>query len=394
MDIRLRMLACLLAVNVFLIDQASGQERERGRQASQIIGAFKAADANAITITQAVEGRRGRGAPEAAPAEKTFALANNVEVVVATSRGSNAGRGAGALFKEVKLADLAAGVKVNLTLAADDKSVECVVAEGPTVRGLLKAVDPTKNAITVSLPPQGARGRGEAPAAAEDKSYTVAPDAEIALDDGRGSRFAVKEGKLGDLVPGALVMVHLSVDLKQVQGLLAEGATHQGTIKALDAGKKTLTLTVRPPRGDDAGEEQSLLVATDAMIFVDDGKGRRLSLREAKFADVPVGAAASVKLSADQNFVMQIRVEGPTVTGMLKSVDADKHIIVIAIPKGRNDADEQTLTVAKDARVAIDGAESTLANLKVGDNGPMVQLRLSLDQKTVQAVSAHQARSR
>ena len=48
----------------------------------------------------------------------------------------------------------------------------------------------------------------------------------------------------------------------------------------------------------------------------------------------------------------------------------------------------------KDARIMIDGAESTLADLKIGDNPPLVQLRLGLDQKTVQAVNAHQVRSR
>ena len=42
----------------------------------------------------------------------------------------------------------------------------------------------------------------------------------------------------------------------------------------------------------------------------------------------------------------------------------------------------------------IDGVESPLANLKVGENGTALQLRLSLDQKTVQQVQARQVQPR
>ena len=42
-------------------------------------------------------------------------------------------------------------------------------------------------------------GRGrEGP---EEKSFTLAKDAEVLLDSGRGSRFVMKEGKLGDVHP-------------------------------------------------------------------------------------------------------------------------------------------------------------------------------------------------
>ncbi len=91
---------------------------------------------------------------------------------------------------------------------------------------------------------------------------------------------------------------------------------------------------------------------------------------------------------------MFLRVEGPSVIGMFKAADADKGTIVIAIPKSREEVDEKTLTLAKDARVYLDGAETKLGNLKAGDNGLMLQLRLTLDQKTVQVVQARQAGSR
>src|SRR5207244_634994 len=128
------------------------------------------------------------------------------------------------------------------------------------------------------------------------------------------------------------VSARLSVNGKQIQSLLAEGPSLQGTVKALDAAKKTLTLVVRPARGDEGPQEQTLSISPDAVVLLDDGKGRRLSLQRAKLAEVPTGAVATVKLSVDQNAVMQIRAEGPTVIGQLRAVDADKGVVVIAIP--------------------------------------------------------------
>jgi hypothetical protein len=336
-------------------------------------------DATAGTI--AVTVGEGRDAP---PTEKAFSLAKNVEVAI----DGSGGMGRGGLFKEGKLSDLAAGVRIALTLSADQKTVESILAETPTVRGQLKAVDAAKKTLTIGQ----TAGRDQA---GEDKTYSLAADAEVAVDDGRGRRLSLKEAKLTDLAPGAQVTARLSIDMKQVQFVMAEGPTYSGMIKAIDPAKKTLTLTIRPPRGDDAGEEKPLMVSGDAVVLLDDGKGRRLSVKEVKLSDVPAGAAAIVKLSVEQTFVMSLRAEGPTVTGMLKVVDPEKGTIVITIPKGRGeDPEEKTLTLANDARIVIDDTESKLSNLKVGDNPPYVQARLSLDQGTVQLLMARRARPR
>jgi hypothetical protein len=383
----------MAAVAIGLTGRANCQGR--GPQRSEVSGVVKSVDAGAGTITITIsagerrDGREGRERQAPVTTDRTYSLAKDVEV----ASGSGFGRGGGGLFKEVRLADLAAGVRVSLTLSADEKSVDSILAEGPTVRGQIKAVDGAKNSLTILLPSQQ-RGREE-PAAAEEKTYTLTPDAEIAVDTGRGGRFSIKEARLTDLAQGAVVSARLSVNLKQVQSLLAEGPGYSGAIKALDPNKRTLTLVVRPPRGDDAGEEQSLAVAADAVVLLDDGKGRRLSIKEGKLADVPSGATATVKLSVDQSQVMMLRVEGPILTGQLKAVDADRHLIIIAIPRGRGEEpEEKTFTVARDARIAIDGSDVKLANLKVGDTPPLVQLRLSLDQKTVQSVTARQSQSR
>lgn len=363
-----------VAAVVGLVEAAHGQGRELPR--AEVRGVVKSVDVAAGTITVSLgEGREG-------VKEKTFALAKNVEVAIGAVAAGRA-----SLFKEGKLADLAAGTRVGLTLSADQKTAESIAAEGPIVRGQLKAVDAAKNTLTIAMQ----AGRDQP---GEEKTFTVAAGAEIAIDDGRGRRFAVREAKLADLNPGALVTAWLSLDMGQAQGVLAEGPTYFGAIKAIDAAKKTLTLLVRPPRGDDAGEEKTLTVAGNAVVLLDDGKGRRLSLKESKLADLPVGSAAAARLSMDQSAVMLLRVEGPILTGFLKSVDAEKGTLVLAIPKGRDDAEEKSLLVAKDARIAIDGAEAKLANLKVGEGGSLIQVRLSLDQKTVQAIIARQERPR
>ena len=77
-------------------------------------------------------------------------------------------------------------------------------------------------------------------------------------------------------------------------------------------------------------------------------------------------------------------------SGILKGIDADKGIITIAIAKSRTEVDEKSYTLIKGGRVNIDGNNATLADLKVGDNGPLIQLRLGLDQKTAQSVISRQ----
>lgn len=376
------------AAAIGMAEPTFGQERGRGPQRAEVWGMVKSVNTGAGTLTITVPvggGREAREVREPATQDKTFPLAKTVEVAI----GGGFGRSGGGLFKEGKLVDLTAGVRVGLTLSADEKTVESILAEEPTVRGRLTGVDTTKNTLTVSSAPSRREEAGE------EKTYAVASDVEVAVDDGRGTRFSIKEGKLAELAKGAEVTARLSIDRKQVYGILAEGPVAYGTIKALDAAGNTLTLVVRPSRGDDAGEERVLPVSTDAVVLLDDGKGRRLSIKRGKLADLPTGSAASVRLSVDQTQVMSIRAEGPSLTGLLKGVDAEKGILIIAIPKGRGEEPEQkTFTVAKDARISLDGTETKLADLKVGDPGTALQLRLALDQKTVQVIMARQFQPR
>src|SRR4051794_25008406 len=70
------------------------------------------------------------------------------------------------------------------------------------VRGVVGAVDTAKNSITIAVVPTVRGGT-------EEKTFTLAKDAEVLLDEGRGRRFVYKEGKLGDLHAGAVVTLIL-----------------------------------------------------------------------------------------------------------------------------------------------------------------------------------------
>jgi hypothetical protein len=88
-----------------------------------------------------------------------------------------------------------------------------------------------------------------------------------------------------------------------------------------------------------------------------------------------------------------VAASGPQTGGMLKEVDTEKRTIKVAMFAARGqDPEEKTLDVAADARIVVDNQSATLGDVKPSDNGPFVNLRLSLDQKTVQVITVNQNR--
>ena len=336
---------------------------------AEVRGILRSIDTSKSTITVMVfESRPNEGRRE--PEEKTFAVAKEAEV------GVNVGDGRGRGFlREAKLGDLTPGVSVSLTLSMDQKVVEGITADGPSFRGTVKSVDSPNNTLTIVVNPAG---RGEDPA---EKTLTVSASAEIGIDDGRGKRFSIKEGKLADVAPGCTAMLWLSIDQKLVTAATFEGPNVNGTIKSVDITKNTVTVAHFQGRGGEA-EEKTYELAKDTLSLIDDGKGRRFSLKEGKLQDMPVGSTVFLRLSPDQKFVGMIRAEGPNLPAMIKAIDATKGTVTFVTPVRGENPEEKTLPIAKDARIMVDGAVAKLADVKVEDN-QFGQLRLSLDQKTV-----------
>jgi hypothetical protein len=236
-----------------------------------------------------------------------------------------------------------------------------------------------KNTITLMLPP---RGREEE---AQEKTLTLGKKAEIGLDDGRGRRFSLREGKLADVRAGSQVTLKLSVDQKTVESVTATGPNVFGVVKAVDPKASTLTLQLGRGRGEDA-EEKTFAVAQDADVLLDvDGRGRALG-KAGQLSALHPGALASLKLSLDQKTAVLVRAEGPTVYGTLKTVDAGKGTVTVLVGAGRgSDGQEKTFTLAKKGKVIQDGKEVKLAEVKVKDS-TLASVKLSLDQKEAKSV--------
>ena len=362
---------CLIAAALLVaVGQTHGQGRLSPRP--EVRGMVKKVDTAAGTITVGVSDGRQEAQ------DKTYPLVDEVEVAITTGvsfRGP---------FAEGKLADLAPGALVSLTLSADSQKVESILAEGPTVRGVLKKWGMFNGHLVVGLLTAGPGERGEAAETAQ--SYEGKRGVEVGIDDGRGRRYSIKEGKLGDLKLGAMITLRLSPDQK-IQSILAEGPNLTGIVKSLDSASGSLTLVLGPARGAQVGEERTLS-ATDAVVLLDDGRGRRLSLREGKLADVPTGAAGEREAQRGPECGRAPAGRGTEPAVMIRSVDPGQRTITFSRPMRGENAEEKTLPLAADARIVVDGSEKALADFRVNDGGQFAILRLSLDQKSIQGVQA------
>ena len=75
----------------------------------------------------------------------------------------------------------------------------------------------------------------------------------------------------------------------------------------------------------------------------------------------------------------------PSIHGIVKTVDAAKATITVSIPAKNGETKDQTVTLAKDAQVSVDGAEAKLADLKTGYH---VNLKLTEDKSGAVAIAA------
>jgi RNA polymerase sigma factor (sigma-70 family) len=164
-----------------------------------------------------------------------------------------------------------------------------------------------------------------------------------------------------------------------------------GAVKAVDVSHNTLTL--HP--GKELPEPQTFTVASGVKVHLDDGTGDRLGFREGQLADLSEGAQVTLRLAEDQT-VVRIWVEGPTVQGTLKAADAGNGTITatVAMTKGEP-ATDRTFAVARNARLSIDDGQvpdkrqpakqPDLADLPAN---AVVSLKLSADRKAVGSIRA------
>jgi len=257
-----------------------------------------------------------------------------------------------------KLSDLSAGAQVTLRLSGDKKTVGSIRAQGQVHSGTLKALDAAKNTITVG---DGKNG---------DKTFDLAKDVTVSIDGGKGGKVPQQPGKLADLTIGAVVTLKLSLDQKMVVAVIAEGASINGVLKAVDAAKSSITVTTAVKGEPEV--ERTFEVAKDARITIDDkpAKGEQVNL-----ADLPVNARVAIKLSADMKTVVAIHAAGADVSGTLKGNAGNNQLTI------GNKGGDQIYNLAANVQVILDDArKGTLADLV---DGTVVHARLSVDQKEI-----------
>jgi len=324
------------------------------KAATEVTGSLKGIDAAKGTLR--VQVGKGTG-------EETFTLTGDAGVLLDDGSGDKLA------FRDGNLGDLTEGLTVTLRLDADRK-VTRVLAEGPTVQGVLKSLDAANLRLVATI----TAAKGEPGA---EQTFALAKTVRVLVEDGKGDKTQPAEAvRLADLPAGAIVSLKLSADRKVVGSIRASGSSVSGTLKAVDAAKGTITLT-NAVKGQ-ADTETTLTVAKTATIMLGDGKAKGEAVA---LAALPIGARVSARLSLDGKTVVSLRADGANVQGNVKGVDAAKNTITLS-DKAQ---DEKVYSVAKDVAVYLDGkAEARkLADVPAGAS---VQLTLSTDGKVVREI--------
>jgi RNA polymerase sigma factor (sigma-70 family) len=296
--------------------------------AVEIHGVVRAIDGKKITLAVA-PAKKGDPAEE-----RTFELAKAVKVQIDLGKSSKPDAFRPGAVADVKVAMMVVGV-----LSADGNQVNDLRLLGITVGGVLKSVDPATNTITVTHKHKGGDDHNTV--------YPIARDARVAIEQ--------RDAPLKDLTADMLVTLRLSGDQKEAGTVSALWPSIQAVFRAVDVQKGTITLNV-PTKGD-PDAEVSYPLAQDVAVVVYG--------REAKLKDLPKDVTVSIKLVGSKQEAGIIHVSGPTVTGVLKSVDATRNSVTVAFfSKFKGAAEERTFTLVKNTPIGLpDGKTGALADL-------------------------------
>jgi Cu/Ag efflux protein CusF len=315
-------------------------------------GTLKSADADNSRITVALAAAKGEPAEE-----KTFTVAKDARLFIEDGQPRDKSQPA----KPATLKDFPANAPVILKLSADRKVVGNIRAESPSATGIVKTVDADKRSLTVTLATKGE--------AEMERTYAVAKDAPVSIDEGKrkDKTKPAEAHKLADVPVGARVRLRLTFDQATVTAISVAAPTAQGGVKAVDAGKNTVTLQ------DKVDGEKTYTVANDAVVYFEDQKEGK------KLADLPVDSTVVLLLQTDRQTVREIRVHAPTFAGTL-SGNAGKDITI------HNKAGDHTFPLSKDVRIVVEG--NSPGKLEDLIDGAVVQVRLSADRANVLEVRA------
>jgi RNA polymerase sigma factor (sigma-70 family) len=234
---------------------------------------------------------------------------------------------------------------------------------GPNIQASIKTIDPSTNGIVVVVNEGGKKG--------VEKTFTLAKEAKVMLNDGRLKGDPGKEAKLAELTEGTSVTLHLAADNKTVRGITVGPAAIHGSVKAVDPTSNTITVTYKDRSGP---EEKTLLLAKEAKVLLNDGLAKGTKDQEAKLTDLTEGTRVVLTVSAlDKKTVLAIRVQGEPLHGTVKAVDVGNNNLTVTVKENGMLVDK-TLALVKGARL-----EGNLGDIAPGSR---VVVQLSVFDKT------------
>jgi hypothetical protein len=272
------------------------------------------------------------------------------------------GLGGGVLTHRV-LADKPAAPKQEA--GKDDKKNK--EETGPTILFVVKAVDAGKHTLS------GTVGNKKEH---QEKTYELAKDVRVVLNDSLTKEDKGKEGSLSDVAPGRMVELQLTVGGKAVSAITLRPRQLHGGIKSVDDGKRTITVTSKHDKGQ---VEETYTFTKGARVLLNDGLTKGGKDQEGKLADLTEGTPVQLRVSAvDPKTVLEVRPQGKALHGELKGVDGGNSLITVTY-KDENGLNDKELTVAKNAHISIDSEkgsrEAKLSDLPIGSR---VNVQLSV----------------
>jgi RNA polymerase sigma factor (sigma-70 family) len=249
--------------------------------------------------------------------------------------------------------------------SAGDKNGKRKAEQGPTIQGIVQAVDADKHALTVAVRVSPTEKK------MEDKTFTVAKDVKVALENSLTKVKELPAGRLSDVTAGTEVTLHLSADGKTVVALSARAADVHGNVKSVDAANNQLTVVVKEKDGP---TERTFTMAKGAKVLLNDGLKKNTKDKEAELTELTEGTPVRVQPTVDRKTALTVRVQGATVHGTLKGVDVGNNTLTVTVKEDAQVVDK-TLPVSKEAR--LDGK---LADLPAGSR---VSLQMSVFDKNV-----------
>jgi RNA polymerase sigma factor (sigma-70 family) len=320
----------------------------KAEQGASVEANVKSVDAAKKTITVMVP---DRDAGKKSTKEMTYALAGDLKVYFPSDKKGDAP-------PEAKLADVTENSNVSLRLSPDAKSVVAIMLHPIQLQGTVVKFDAGTRALTIL-------SGGRKDKSGEEHTVTLAEDAQVQLPSFKKGE--AKSGALRDLVAGAPVSFSLGADRKTVRYVTLQYPGTAGGVKAVDAAKRTITIGTK---GKSGAEESTYAIAADARIALAGVNGDS----EGKLGDISEGCQAILQLSLDRKTAQSIHVSGPSMSGIVKGIDAGSRTITITVKEDGNLVDK-TFDLAKGLEVN---------NVAQDD---IVSLHLSADQKAVIGVN-------